>query len=101
MIRWLFNSKGEPIALADHNHVFSDKKRYIGRLDGNEVWHGKYKGEIVQDDRFLYERARGNITRGRSGVPLWRPNTSKRPRKRKRISLPSGYRDVDSENWRL
>lgn len=101
MSRWLFNSKGKPIAFEKDNRVFSRKGRLIGQLnDKQQVWGvGGYQGEIVQDDRFLYQTrtgsysvpARATVTSTRSSsIPSQPPTKSA-------IALPSAYRDVEVE----
>ena len=59
MAKWLYNSRGNRIAFINEDRVFSRSGRFIGRLDGDEVWHGSYKGEIVKDNRFLYNTRKG------------------------------------------
>lgn len=94
MTTWLFNSSGEPIAFIKDDKVFSSHSDFIGRLDDNEVWHGRYKGEIYRENRFLYKTSKGSIIRGTPGVP-GRPGTPARPANKSSISMPSGYRDVE------
>ena len=38
MTRWVYDSAGRPIAFIKDDKVFSRSGRFIGRLDGNEVW---------------------------------------------------------------
>lgn len=73
MATWLFNSSGEPIAFIKEDKVFSANADFIGRLDGDEVWHGRYKGEIYRENRFLYKTSKGSVVRGTPGHawPTW------------------------------
>ena len=61
--------RGGPIAFVHGEDVISASGRFVGRFDGNEIGHGKYVGEVIDDDRFLSRRGQGNIRRGRSEVP--------------------------------
>lgn len=94
MARWLYNSRGKPIAFIEDDKVFSRSGRFIGRLDGQEVWHGSYKGEIVRGDRFLYKTTKGSVIRGTPGTPGI-PGIPGMPGSKGSIALPAGYRDVD------
>ena len=47
MATWLYDSSGTPVAFMRDDRVFSRYGHFIGRLDGNEVWHGRYIGEIL------------------------------------------------------
>jgi hypothetical protein len=94
MTTWLFDSRGEPIAFIKDDKVFSMHAGFIGRLDGDEVWHGRYKGEIYRENRFLYKMSKGAIIRGTPGTP-GRPGTPARPARKPAISMPSGYREVE------
>lgn len=94
MAQWLFDSTGRPIVFIKDDKVFSRSGRFIGSLDGNEVWHGSYKGEIVKGDRFLYKTTKGSVIRGTPGTP-GTPGIPGIPGAKAGISMPSGYRDVD------
>ncbi|GAB2889013.1 hypothetical protein GCM10027046_16820 [Uliginosibacterium flavum] len=93
MATWLFDSQGHPIVFVKDDKVFSGNGRFIGRLDDDEVWHGRYKGEIVKGDRFLYKTSKGSVIRGTPGTPGI-PGIPGRPGSKSTISVPSGYRDV-------
>lgn len=93
MTQWLFDSAGKPIAFVNQNKVFSRSGHFIGRLEGNEVWHGSYKGEIIKNDRFLYKTTKGTIIHGTPGTP-GTPGIPGIPGNRGSISVPVGYRDV-------
>jgi hypothetical protein len=94
MASWLYNSSGRPIAFVSDDKVFSRSGLFMGRLDGNEVWHGSYKGEIVKGDRFLYKTNKGSVIRGTPGVP-GTPGIPGLPGAKGSIALPAGYRDVE------
>jgi hypothetical protein len=93
MNRWLYDSHGHPVAFVDDDRVFSRRGRFLGYLDGDEVWHGTYKGEVVENDRLLYNRKKGGVIRGKSGTP-GSPGVSGPPGSKSMISLPADFRDV-------
>ena len=93
MAKWLFNSQGEPIAFAVDDRVYAAEGGFVGRLDGDEVWHGRYKGELVKGDRFLYKIGKGSVVRGTPGTP-GQPGIPGRPGHKGSLTV-SGYRDVD------
>lgn len=97
MVEWLFNSKGHPIAFVFGENVYSKGKRYIGFLQGNSVWYGSYKGEIIYGERLLYDTSKSSL---RGPMPLSsRPSvpSPQSPSSRGEISLPSGFRDIEFE----
>jgi len=96
MAKWLYNLHGHPIAFVNGDKVFSKNGSFIGRLDGNEVWHGSYKGEIVNDDGFVFNRSKGSVVKGTPGTP-GTPGVPGRPGSKGSIGLASKYRDVDSD----
>lgn len=96
MAQWLFDSSGTPIAFINGDKVFSESGSFIGRLDGDEIWHGEYKGEIVKGDRLLYKTSKGSVIRGMPGTPGI-PGIPGTPGSKGSIGLPGGYRDVDLE----
>lgn len=97
MAQWLYDSTGSPIAFINGDKVFSRSGHFIGRLDGNEVWHGSYKGEIIKSDRFLYKTSRSTIIRGTPGTP-GTPGIPGMPGTKGGISVPTGYRDIDLDD---
>ena len=60
------------------------------------MWHGSYKGEIVNDDRFVFNRSKGSVVKGTPGTP-GTPGVPGRPGSKGSIGLASKYRDVDSD----
>ncbi|WP_369333681.1 4-fold beta flower protein [Corallococcus carmarthensis] len=95
MAQWLYNSSGQPVAfVSGGDKVFSHSGQFIGRLDKDEVWHGAYKGEVVQGDLFLYKNGKGSTMRGTPGTP-GTPGIPGRPGTRGARGLPFGYSDVD------
>jgi hypothetical protein len=63
MLKHFFNSQGRPIAYVHDDCVFLYPNRFLGRMDGDEVWHGVYVGEIVNGNRLLYREAEGREPR--------------------------------------
>ena len=96
MSTWLYNSLGSPVVFVSGSNVFSKTGHFIGRLDGKEVWHGSYKGEIVGSNHFLYNMSRGSVIRGTPGTP-GTPGIPGVPGNRGAIAVPAGYRDVNIE----
>ena len=95
MATWLFNSSGKPVAFVVDDKVFVRGGPFLGYLDGNEIWHGRYKGEIVSGNRLLYKTGKGSVIRGRLGTP-GRPGTPGIPGSIGSVRV-SGYTDVDFE----
>jgi hypothetical protein len=97
MVEWLYNSKGCPIAFVSGQCVYSKRKRYVGILQGNIVWHGSYLGEIIYGERFLYDTSKSSLRGPRP--PSSRPSvpSPQSPSTKGEISLPSGFRDVKLE----
>ena len=97
MAQWLYDSHGRPIAFVKEDKVFSRGGSFIGRLDGVEVWHGRYKGEIVRGDRLLYKTGKGSVVRGTPGTP-GTPGIPGTPGSKGSINMPSGYRNISNED---
>ena len=98
MAQWLYDSLGDPIAfISGGDKVFSRHGHFVGRLDGNEVWHGRYKGEIVGGDLFLYRHGKGSVIRGVSGTP-GTPGIPGIPGSRGSSGMPAGYDDVQLDD---
>ncbi|MGF6782543.1 hypothetical protein P3T21_007788 [Paraburkholderia sp. GAS334] len=52
MAKWLFSSKGDPIAFVSDDKVFTRRGGFVGRLEGKEVWHGNLQdGPAAVQDR--------------------------------------------------
>lgn len=102
MVNFLFNSRGQHIANEKDGQLHSTKGLNIGHYRENEQifidMNGRYLGEIVQDDRLVYNRNspyrsmnfgiygnHGNIGNygnpGNCGI----------------VSLPSGFEDIPIE----
>jgi hypothetical protein len=94
MATWLYNSRGTPIAFLSGENVFSRTGRFVGRLDGNEVWNGRYQGEIVSGDTFLFRRGMSSVVRGKPGTP-GTPGIPGTPGSRGGRGLPGGFDDVE------
>ena len=94
MAKWLYSSRGQPIAfMHNSDQVFSETREFIGFLDGNEVWHGSYKGELVKGDMLLTKQGNGAVSKGRSGTPCC-PGIPSRPGSRGICGIVSGYDDL-------
>lgn len=98
MPTWYFNAKGVPSAFEKDKKVYSDKGKFIGKLnDQNKIYSSQgYQGEIVQRDRLMFHSRTGNYakaarTAASSKVKVSAPS---RPPSKAAIAIPSGYRDV-------
>ena len=97
MATWLYNSSGTPVAFVEGDKVFSRYGHFVGRVDGNEVWHGRYIGEILRGNRFLHNTRKSSVIRGTPGVP-GTPGIPGLPGMKGYIAPPAGYRDVELED---
>lgn len=95
MVRWLYNSEGEAIANITGSSVFNLRGDFIGKLyDDNQIWNGEYIGEILHDDRLLFNPQRAYGRRSLPGMPCL-PGFAGEPRAKEPVMLPTGYHDVD------
>jgi hypothetical protein len=95
MVRWLYNSDGDPIAFVDRQYVFSARGDFVGRLyEDNQVWNGEYMGEIFADDRLVFNANKLHGSRTLPGFPGL-PGFSGEPDFRGPITIPLGYHDLD------
>ena len=99
-MKWLFNSAGKPIAFLLGRDVFFESGHYLGRLDDKqEIWHGRYKGEILDGDRLFRQRTPSSFTRAHSGTPATPAIPISKPTAAP-ASVPTGYEDVEVfEPW--
>jgi hypothetical protein len=91
---WLFNSRGRPVAFRSGVDVFSPSGAFLGRLEGDELWNGVYRGELVRGDRLVRSyAARGD---DRELPPPRQPvQVPTSPAGgRGAIGLPAGFHDV-------
>lgn len=97
MVRWLYNSDGDPVAFISGENVFSPQGNFVGKLyPDQQVWNGEYVGEIYAEDRLIYNAVRLHGTRSLPGLPGL-PIFSGEPSYKGPFSLPQGYHDVDLE----
>lgn len=99
LTQWLYDSRGEPVAFHALGYIVSRSGRFIGTIrnyfpDRHDIWHGHYKGEIVDDNRFLRVEPAPPGDRGPSPVPPL-PQVPRIPDTIAPIDLPSGYHDVE------
>lgn len=99
MTKWLFNSKGKPIAFEKDKKVFSKKGKFIGSVnDKHQVWGSSgYQGDIVKDDRFLFQTRTGSYVRASRALVSSRSvsTTPALPPSKSSIAMPSAYRDIE------
>lgn len=94
---WLFDSRGLPVACRQGRHVFSPSGAYLGRLEGDELWNGSYRAELVRSDRLLRALA-GRGEEREVPVPPPAPELPAAPAGcRGAIGIPVGFRDVHFE----
>jgi hypothetical protein len=95
MVRWLYNSDGDPVAYVSGEYVFSARGNFVGKLyPDQQVWNGNYVGEIYADDRLIYNT---EILHGNRGVPgsPGLPGFAGQPAFKGPCTVPLGYNDVD------
>jgi hypothetical protein len=92
--KWFYNSKGRAIAFSVEKNVFTRRGRFLGALDGEDVWNGRYIGSIVDGDQILY---RLNYQSGTKDAPIppGSPGISSIPSDRAGRGIRSGYKDLD------
>lgn len=95
MVRWLYNSDGDPVAFVSGENVFSARGDFVGKLyPDQQIWNGDYIGEIYADDRLIYNATRLHGTRVFPGMPGL-PGFAGEPEFKGSFTVPLGYRDVD------
>jgi hypothetical protein len=95
MTRWLYDSDGDPVAFLQSESVFSSRGDYLGKLDSDQqVWNGEYIGEIIADDRFVFNTKKLFGRRKMPGIPRLPGFHGEAPFKGA-FTVPLGYRDVD------
>ncbi len=94
MVRWLYNSDGDPIAFISGQNVFTCRGDFFGKLyEDNTIYNGDYVGELYADDRLIYDERRLHGMRGIPGMP-GQPEFAGEPEYKGPFSLPSGFEDV-------
>jgi hypothetical protein len=100
LTQWLYDSTGEPVAFIAIDHVFSRSGRFIGTIrvyeptHHVEIWHGPYKGEIVEGNRLLWACSPPTEDKGGS-APFFLAQVPRSPEAIGPIKLPVGYADLD------
>lgn len=56
MTKWLFDSRGSGVAFISGGNVFTAEGKFVGKLEGNEIWNGSYVGEVIQGERLARRR---------------------------------------------
>jgi hypothetical protein len=98
MIRWLFNSAGQPLAYVhDGRAVFAPSGRFVGWLtEGGDVFKGgRYVGTVAAD-RLLFDPTKAGAERPQDdGGDPFNPGMPYLPFGVGPRTLPDGFRDVD------
>ncbi len=95
MTRWLYDSDGEAIAYFQGEYLYSARGEFVGKLyEDNTIWNGDYIGEIMADDRFVFDERQLKASRGIPGRPPL-PGFVGEPGFKGPFSIPLGFRDVD------
>jgi hypothetical protein len=97
MASWLYDSHGRPVAFLSGKDVFSRRGKWLGELEGKEVWKGKYIGEIVKGDYLLARHGHPHSVKGTPGTP-GTPGIPGIPGTRGSSGLPAGYSDIELED---
>lgn len=93
---WLYNSKGDPIAFELLGSFVSRDGDFIGyRCRKTEVWHGSYRGEVIEGNRLLYRVSPPSEPAGADVDPPPLPRPGTQPPSIDPILLPDGYRDME------
>ena len=95
----LYNSDGQHIANLDSSQLYSVSGRHVGAyIDDAGIFidlHGRYLGEIVQNDRLL-EDPDSHFRERTFPAPTMRDTIATSPGTAKpRITMPERYVDVD------
>ncbi len=94
VMRWLYNSDGDPVAYISNSYVFSPVGEFVGKLyDDQTIWNGEYIGELFSDDRLVYDGRKLHNTRGIPGLPGL-PGFIGEPAFRGPVTIPLGFLDV-------
>jgi hypothetical protein len=98
LTKWLFDSKGKPIAFKANQAIISRTGRFIGTIRGyyasrNDIWEHHYVGEIVNANRLLSFDKPPSENRG-GGAPSSLPGLPTEPPPIDPIELPARYHDV-------
>jgi hypothetical protein len=91
---WLYDSRGRPVAFRLGPNVFSPDGDFLGRMYGDELWNGAYRGELLRGDRLVRALAARGDERPAPPLPP-PPDVPTAPAGgRGAIGLPAGFRDV-------
>ncbi len=94
MSNWLYNSKGRAVAFRDGKYVFSRKGKFLGQIEGEDVWNGRYFGTIVDSDTILCKLEPPGEPKS-PPMPPGAPLTPGVPSDRMGKPMRGGYRDVN------
>ena len=95
MVRWLYDSEGDPIAFIADDRVFTKIGDFVGILyPDQQIWNGDYIGEIYADDRWFFNETNLHCARSLPKTPGLPPFAGA-PAFRGPLTPPMGYRDVD------
>jgi hypothetical protein len=99
LTQWLYNSRGIPVAFRALDEVVSRDGKYIGRVvvyvpGRYQIWHGTYRGEIVDGNRLLSTVPPPEENRGGSNPPTL-PQVPRIPANIAPIALADGFRDAE------
>jgi hypothetical protein len=99
MSRWLYSSTGIPIAFEADGLVYARSGKFLGRLDGTEVWHDRYVGEIVHGEIFVRKTFRPILVR-EAETSRDPPDPGALPPPREPVVLTSEFQDLEPEVWK-
>jgi hypothetical protein len=89
-----YDSRGQGIAFISGDTVFTKTGKFLGKLEGNEVWNNSYVGEIIEDDRLVFKTMHPLELIGLPGLPSL-PGLPGLPGVKGPILLPIGYADLE------
>ena len=92
-VRWLYSSKGSPIAFLYEGAVFSRAGKFLGFLEGNYVLYDEYVGELFEENRLVRQRLRPLMAKHEAGEDFALEMSPPKPIEA--IVLPSELQDLE------
>jgi hypothetical protein len=94
MSKWLYDSHGTGVAFVFGSNVFTAVGKFVGKLDGNEIWNSVYVGEIIAGDRIAHRCVSSPGLRGVPASPGL-PGLPGLPSLRSVLLYPATHEDLD------
>ncbi|MCF7717977.1 hypothetical protein H9X98_09720 [Aeromonas jandaei] len=94
MARWLFNSRGQGVAFVVGDNVFTKSSKFLGKLEGDEIWNSSYVASIINDERIAVKTMKPLGLKGLPGLQGL-PGLPGLPGLKGSRLFPVGYKDLD------